>query len=163
MVRSCTRQVQHGRGLRLFFRQVQHLAGVLEEDVRAGAGLVEVEEAEVQGRRFRDISRHAVCRCQEVAAPLIGEEDCDACHQQRVGQAVDEGIEQRAQVGLRIQAAAEVDQRLPVVIALAVEDAVYAFLDGALQRIEQLRRDHDGRDQAPHTEVARQILVGNLR
>ena len=54
-----------------------------------------------------------------------------------------------AQVGLRIQLAAELHQRLAIVEAFLVEDAVHSRLDDALQRIEDETRDDDGRNQAP--------------
>ena len=58
-----------------------------------------------------------------------GEEDGDAGDEQGLRQALDDGVEQGAEVGLGVEAAAEVDQGLAVVEALLVEDAVDAGLD----------------------------------
>ena len=68
---------------------------------------------------------------------LSREKDGDAGDQQGLRQALDDGIEQGAQIGLGVEAAAEVDQRLAVVEALLVEDAIDACLDRALERIEE--------------------------
>ena len=67
---------------------------------------------------------------------LRGEKDRDPRNEQRLRQPFDDRIEQRAQVGLGIEAAAEVDERLTVVETLLVEDAVDAPLNTALKRIE---------------------------
>ncbi len=67
---------------------------------------------------------------------FAGKKHCDPRDQQRLRQPLHDRVDQRAQVGLRVQAAAEVDQRLAVVEALLIEDAVDPRLNRPLQRIE---------------------------
>ena len=62
-------------------------------------------------------------------------------------------MEQPVQVGLRAQAAAEGDQGLAIVVALAVEDPVDPVLNSAFEGFEKLRRDNDGGDQAPRARA----------
>ena len=65
------------------------------------------------------------------------------------GQALHDGVEQGAEVGLRVEPAAEFDQRLAIVEALLVEDPIDAGLDHALERIEDEAGDDDGGDAGP--------------
>ena len=67
-----------------------------------------------------------------------------------------------SQIGLRTQAAAEGDQSLAIVVALAVEDPVDPVLNSAFERFEKLGGDDDGGDQAPRAR-ARQAGVHHLR
>ena len=90
---------------------------------------------------------------EPVGAAARGEEDGDAGDQKRLRQALDDGVEQVAEVGLGAQAAAKLDQRLAIVVALAVENAVNALLDGALDGIEERRGDDDGGDQTVETRA----------
>ena len=123
---------------------------VLEEDVSAGVRLIEIQKTEFRAAfRGEELCRQAVAGHQSIAAIERREEDGDACHQQRLRQPVHDGMEQSVQIGLRTQAAAEGDQGLAIVVALAVEDPVDPVLNGAFERFEKLRRDDDGGDQAP--------------
>ncbi len=85
----------------------------------------------------------------------------DAGDEQRAREPVGYGGEHRVEIGFGAEAAAEFDQRLAVVVASAVEDAIDAGLNSALERIEKLRGDDDGGDEAPGAEAG-QILVDQL-
>ncbi len=89
----------------------------------------------------------------EAALALGGEEDGDASDEKGLGETFDDGVEQGAEVGLGVDAAAELDQGLAVVEALLVEDAVDAGLNGAFERIEDDAGDDDGSQQSPDAEV----------
>ncbi len=89
------------------------------------------------------------CLAGEGAFALRREEDGDARYQQGLREAFDDGVEQGSQVGLRVQSAAEFDQGLAVVEALLIEDAVYARLNGSLQRIEDEAGDDDCSEDVP--------------
>ena len=131
-------------------REVKHLLRVLEEDVGARVGLIEVEKAQSRmAFPAQQLCRQTVGRHQPVAPVAIGEKDGHARHQQRLRQPVHDRAEQPVQIRLRAQAAAEGDQGLAVVVALMVEDPVDPVLNGAFERFEKLRRDNDGGDQAP--------------
>ena len=64
-------------------------------------------------RAVPEVDRARLLRRQEHRHPR---------NQQGLGQPLDNGIDQRAQIGLRVQAAAKVDQRLAIVEVLLVED-----------------------------------------
>ena len=72
----------------------------------------------------------------ELRFGLDGEEDGDAGEQQRLRQALDDGVDESAEVGLGVEGAAEVDEGLAVVEAAAIEETVDARLNDALERIE---------------------------
>src|SRR5579884_3807417 len=76
------------------------------------------------------------------------QEDSHSRYQQRLRQPLYDRVQQRRQVGLRVQAAAEVDQRLAVVEALLVECAVHPCLDAPLEGIEG-EAEHQDRDNWP--------------
>ena len=78
---------------------------------------------------------------------FLGEENSHARYQQGLREPLDDGFEQGMQIGFRTQAAAKLDQRLAVVVAVAVEDAVDPVLDAPLQRIEE--GGHDDECDAP--------------
>ncbi len=99
-----------------------------------------------------------MARCQRVVAVVGGKNHSDPGHQQGARQAIDDGVHQCPQVRLGTESAAKLDQRCTVVISFAIEDAVHPFLNGTLQRIEYLRRQDDGNDQAPGSEAG-QVLV----
>src|SRR5277367_5795799 len=92
-----------------------------------------------------------------IVACLLGEEDGNTRDEQRVRQALDDGVQQCLEVCLRTEAATEFDQRLPVVVALAIEDAVDPLLDAAPERVKKLRCDDDGGDQSPEPKAGKAI------
>ena len=98
---------------------------------------------------------------QSVAAILGGQEDGDPRDQQGPRQSIDDGAEQRVQIGLRAEAATEFDECLAIVVSPAVEDAVNPRLDGALERVEELRGDDDGGDQSPGAEARKLSVDGS--
>src|SRR6185312_5643485 len=103
-------EVEQRGGAALRVGEVERLLRVLQKDVRAGAGLVEVEEAEVEKRRaVIDGRRQAVSGGKAEVAGIAGEEDGDARDQQGARQAIHNGVEQGAQVGLGTEAASKFD------------------------------------------------------
>ena len=87
------------------------------------------------------------------AVAFGGEEDGNAGDQKGLRETFDDGVEQGAQVGLGVQAAAKLDQRLAVVEALLIEDAIDAGLDGAFEGFEQDSGDDDSSQQTPDTQA----------
>ena len=67
-------------------------------------------------------------------------------------QALDDGLDEGAEVGLGVEAAAELDEGFAVVETLLVEDAIDAGLDHALERIEEQAGDDDGERRGPRRE-----------
>jgi hypothetical protein len=84
---------------------------------------------------------------QAQAAGIVIEEDGNARDQQRARQLLDDGIEQRFKIGFRTQPAAKLDQRLAVVVAMAVKGAIDPALNAALEGIEDGGRDQNGENQ----------------
>ncbi len=124
--------------------------------------------------RKRDVERLQVgrlqvrqaVRCGQFKVPLgervialRGEEDRDARHQQRLRQPLDDGVEQCPQIGLRVQAAAELDQGLAVVEALLIEDAVDTGLNRPFERIEDEAGDDDRSQKSPRAQAGRLVVV----
>ena len=145
---------------------MQRLLRIFKKDVRAGSGLIEVKKAQIERRdpslHHKRVRGRAVAGGQRVAAVARSErKTATRATRQRPREPIDDGAEQRTQIGLRAQAATELDQRLAVVVALAVEDAVDALLNGALERVEELRGNDDRGDQSPGAE-ARQPFVNQL-
>ena len=103
--------------------------------------------------RAEQLRRQPVAAIQAYSRRRVGKEDGYARHQQRFRQPVHDRAEQPVQIGLRAQAAAEGDQGLAIVVALAVEDPVYPVLNGAFERFEKLGGDDDGSDQAPRSRA----------
>ncbi len=88
------------------------------------------------------------------AADAAGrDEEDDALDEKNLGEAVDDGAGERLKVGLRGEAAAELDERLAVVVALLVEDAVDAALDGGLDGVEDEGGGDDDGEDAPGFEA----------
>ena len=153
------------------------MLGIFKKNVRAGIGLVEVQKTQVEETKaeFPEIVgagesvpifppvdrqglRQAVGRGQSVAAVIVRKEDRDLSDGQGLREAVDDGREQGVEVGLRAESTAELDQRLPVVIALAVEELVDAFLNGALERIEEQRCEDYRGDETARAEGGQALL-----
>ena len=141
-------QVQQSGAALLRVRQTQNLLRILQEDMIVRAVAVKVEEAHIERAQVRGFEIGEPMRGGQFEAALIlraawlrlvrgRQEYRNARHQQSLRQPLHNGVHQSAQVGLRVQAAAEVDQRLAVVEALLVENAVYPRLDHALQWIER--------------------------
>ena len=86
---------------------------------------------------------------QAQAAGIVHQEDRHAGHQQGARQPLDDGFKQGLEIGFRTEAAAEFDQRLAVVVAMAVEGTVDPALNSALEGIEDGGRGNDGDDQSP--------------
>ena len=89
----------------------------------------------------------------------LREEDGDARHQERAGQALDDGIEQGIEICFRAEAAAKLDQCLAVVVALAVKGAIDPALDAALERVEDGGGDKDGDPESPSAYGLWQAVV----
>ena len=64
----------------------------------------------------------------------IRQEDGQPVHQQRARQAVDDRGQHLVEIGFGIQVAAELDQRLPVVVTFAIEELVEIVLHPVLER-----------------------------
>ena len=71
-------------------------------------------------------------------------------------------VEHLVEIGFGVQVAAEFDQRLPVVVTLAIEELVEALLNPVLERIEQQRGDGDGDDQSDRPGAG-EVLVEEHR
>ena len=156
-------EIEQGSRLPLNGGEVEYLLRVLEEDVGACIGLIEVEKFESRAAvRGEELRRQSVAGHQGVTAIDAGKKDGDARHQQSLRQPVHDRIQQSVQIGLRAQAAAKGDQGLAVVIALAVKDPVDPVLNGSLERLEKLGGNNDGGDQAPRSG-ARQASVHHFR
>ena len=91
---------------------------------------------------------------EAVLSGCVLEEDGDAIDEQGAGQAIDDGIQQRFEIGEGAEASTEGDEGGTVIVALAVEEAVDAHLDGSLERLEEERRYDDGGQESPDTEAA---------
>ena len=63
------------------------------------------------------------------------------------------------EIGLGTEAAAEFDQRLAVVVAMAVKGAVDPALNSALEGVEDGGRDQNGDHQAPLAHGVGQAVV----
>src|ERR1700738_1017196 len=74
---------------------------------------------------------------------FAGQKYGDPGYQQRLGQALDDGIQQGAQICLRVEASTEVNESLPVIEALLLEDAVDPRLNGSFEWIEDDSRNDD--------------------
>ena len=150
-------EVEQCGGALLVLGQMEGLLRIFEEDVGVVRGVVEVEEAEgerapslavLRGARPRRASRERRPG-QAQASGVLGDEDGDASHQQRARQLLDDRLEQRLEIGFGTEAAAELDERLAVVVAMAVEGAVDPALNTALEGIEDGRRHHDADKKSP--------------
>ncbi len=109
-------------------------------------GGLEVGEA-VRGGEL-EAGRGAAGRVRE-AGVSCGEEDGDAGDEQGLREALDDGVDQGAKVGLRVERAAEVDEGFAVVEAASIEEAVDPGLDGALEGIKDEAGGDDDGEQAP--------------
>ena len=87
-----------------------------------------------------------------VGVGFFGEEDGDAGDEEGLRQALDDGVDEGAEVGLGVERAAEVDEGFAVVEALLVEDAVDVRLEEALDGLEDEAGGDDGGEQAPDFE-----------
>ena len=164
-------QVEPACAAALRLGQAQDLLGIFEEDMVVSARPVEVEEAHIERSQIGGLQIREAVRGGQIKVPgaaigsslSVREEDGDAGYKQRLRQPLDDGVEQRAQVGLRVEAAAKLDQGLAVVEALLIEDAVDPSLNRALQRIEDEAGDDDGCEQAPYAEGWGSRAVNDLR
>ena len=68
------------------------------------------------------------------------EKDGDASDEQRAGQLLDDGVEQRIEIGFGTEAAAELDEGMAVVVAMAIECAIDPALNAALEGIKEPRQ-----------------------
>ena len=127
-------------------------------------GRVEVEERQIeasQGRGVKVVEAMRGGKLEVTAAFLFaGQENRDPRDEQRLRQTLDDGVDQGAQVGLRVERPSEVDESLAIVETPAIEDAVDARLDGTLQRVEGEARNDDGREQAPGAQVGQARVNG---
>ena len=125
-------------------RSLAHrLVGVVEEQVPSlPLRPLDVQEVEVEPAGVGNAVRLGQRELLRLLG--IGEEDGQPVDQQSARQAVDDRGEHLVEIGLRVQVAAELDQRLPVVVALAIEELVQIILHPVLERIEQQRGYRDG-------------------
>ena len=160
-------EIEEGRGALLRRGQMQNLLGVLKENVRVIGGAIEVQEAKIEAlRAFTLWTRFlgkSVRGGEAQAARFAGQEDGDAGYEERAGQLLHDGVEQRLQIGLRTEAAAELDQGLAVVVAMAVEGAIDPSLNAALEGIEDRGGNQDGDHQSPLAHRFRQPDVDHDR
>ena len=96
-------------------------------------------------------------------ARFVGEKHGHARDQKSARQPFDDRLEQRANIGLRIQATAEFNQRFAVIVAMAVEDTIDPVLNPPLQRVKGDRDNEDRKPQAPLANRCRQTCVHHLR
>ena len=102
-------------------RLAHHGMGVVEEQVPGGHFRpLLAEEAQVEVGNLGDAER--LGQAEAVGRIRRRQEDGHAVHQQRARDAVDDRTEHLVQIELRAQFAAEFDQRLAVVVTLAVEE-----------------------------------------
>ena len=92
----------------------------------------------------------------------VRQEDRDPIDQQRARQAVDDRAQHLVEIGLGIQVAAKLDQRLAVVVTFAVEELVQIVLHPVLERVEQQRGYGDGDHQADGSGAG-EVLVEQHR
>ncbi len=121
--------------------------GVVEEQVtRLPLRPREIEKAQVKPSRLRD----AIRLRQRELLRLLGtrQEDRHAINHQGARQPVDNRREHLVEVGFGVQVAAELDQRLSIVVAFAIEEFVEIVLHPVLEWIEQQRCHRDGDDAA---------------
>ena len=164
-------QVEQRGGAAFVLRQVQRLLRILEEDMRVAARLRRSRGSPTPARPGSRSGRGPCappmgrpCDAARRSRPLSSaRKTATARYEQRPRQALDDRIEQGTEIGLRIQAAAELDQRLAVVVTLPVEDAIDPALDPPLQRFED-RSHHQDRDaEAPLADRLRQAWCGPFR
>ena len=130
---------------------MQRLLRVLEEDVRMVRALaVEIEEAESQFPALGRTVEGRPCergKTQPSGALRRGRRQPGT--QKSARQPLDDRFEQGVQVGFGIEAAAEFNQGLAIVVLLPVEGLVDPTLNAALERIEDSGRDENGTSQRP--------------
>ncbi len=80
---------------------------------------------------------------------ILRDEDGDAANQKRLGEALDDGVDQGVQVGLRGDATAKLDEGVAIVVALLLEEPVNAGRDSALDGIEEQSGDDYRGHQTP--------------
>ena len=132
--------------------QVQGRLGVFEEDVGVVLGAWSKSRkprAESSCAALTSAGRPWAAARRRRPESSLGQEDGDAGDQQGARQLLDDGVEQGLEIGFGTEAAAEFDQRLAVVVAMAVKGAVDPALNAALEGVEDGGRDQDGDDQAP--------------
>ena len=125
-------------------------------------GRVEVEKAEIERGRLRAEAVRGDEAEALSAFILAGKKDGDARHQQCLRELEDDGVDERAKIGLRVEVAAEADQRLAVVEPLGIEDAIDPGLNPVLERVEEQAGDDDRGDEPPGAEAG-EPRVDNLR
>jgi hypothetical protein len=81
------------------------------------------------------------------AAVVVGQEQGQRAHAQRVVHALEQPLRHAPQVQVRVEVLGQAQQRAPRVVALAEEEAVDAFLDAVLDRAEQQGHDQRGQDR----------------
>ena len=116
-------------------------------------GGVEVQETEGQGlfplEGGAGLRRQAVFCGQRKPAAIPRQENAHPRDSQCARQALHDRCQQVGQIGLRAQASAELDQRLAIVVAMAVEHPIHPVLDASLQGLECGGHHHDGNPQSP--------------
>ncbi len=157
-------QVKQSGGALLVRRKMHDRLRILKKDVGVLLGMVEVEETEGQIALFvAHFVGQAVRGGQPQPAGILRQKNCHPRDEQGARQLLDDGVEQRLQIGFGAQAAAEFDQRPAVVVAMAVESAIDPALNAALERIEDGSRDQNGSDQAPLAHRLRHGVVNHDR
>ena len=133
------------------------LVGVVEEQVaQFPLWPLDVQEVEVEAAGVRNTVR---LRQRELLRLLrIGEEDRQPIHQQSARQAVHDRGQHLVEIGFRVQVAAELGQRFPVIVAFAVEKFVQVILYPVFERIEQQRGYCDGGDQSDGPDAGESLM-----
>src|SRR5579871_1016154 len=141
---------------------MERLLRVLKEDVRmVESCAVKVEKA--KGQFVLRRRGEKPMRCSEAhASGGLREKDRDAGDEQSARKPLDDGIEQRVDIGFGAQSAAELNQGLPVVVLLPVKGLVNPPLDAALEWIEDRGGHQDGDHKCPPADRRRKAVVDHL-
>src|ERR1700712_3109313 len=154
----------------LGLRQTEDVLRILEEDMVVRTRSVEVEEGDIEPAQIGSLQIRETMRCGQIevsstawsTVTLRCEKDRDTGYKQCLWQTLHDGVEQGAQIGLRVDAAAKFDQRLAVVKTLLIEGAVNPRLNRPFQRFEGNAGDDNGRQQTPETKLGGETAVYDL-
>src|ERR1700712_4282310 len=154
----------------LGLRQTEDVLRILEEDMVVRTRSVEVEEGDIEPAQIGSLQIRETMRCGQIevsstawsTVTLRCEKDRDTGYKQCLRQTLHNGVEQGAQIGLRVDAAAKLHQRLAVVKTLLIEGAIDPRLNRPFQRFESYAGDDDGCQQAPDAELWRKPAMHDL-
>src|SRR6185369_208025 len=115
------------------------------------------EEFQIEPGSLGDSER--LCQSEALAELLVGgREDRYAIDIQSAREAIDDHGEQSVEIGLGVQVTSELDQRLTVVVTLAIENLIEPVGDVVLEWIKQQRGNDDGGDKSRRAGT-REIFV----